>query len=146
MAQRSRGRATVAGAARPARCFDAAGARDPLRLLDELERWNASYNPTAIRDRRLMLTHHLLDSPAARRVAGRIADVGNAPFKAAAGVIDPARQFTLLDSQRQEDPPDPRDARVRAAQRRRCMRAPSAFSTQPFRHGPARAAALGDPG
>ena len=92
----------VAGAARLGAPLDAAGARDLLRLLDELERWNASYNLTAIRDRRLMLTHHLLDSlggHAALR-GTRIADVGTgAGFPGLPlARIDPQRQFTLLDS------------------------------------------------
>ena len=55
-------RTLAEGAARLGVPLDDAGARALLRLLDELERWNATYNLTAIRDKRLMLTHHLLDS------------------------------------------------------------------------------------
>lgn len=92
----------VAGAARLGAPLDAAGARDLLRLLDELERWNATYNLTAIRDRRLMLTHHLLDSLGVHGAlrGTRIADVGTgAGFPGLPlARIDPQRQFTLLDS------------------------------------------------
>ena len=49
-----------------------------LRLLDELERWNRSYNLTAIRNREAMLTHHLLDSLSVHRdlPGATVADVG----------------------------------------------------------------------
>ncbi len=92
----------VAGAARLGAPLDAAGARDLLRLLDELERWNATYNLTAIRDRRLMLTHHLLDSLSVHHAlrGARIADVGTgAGFPGLPlALVDPQRHFTLLDS------------------------------------------------
>jgi hypothetical protein len=67
-------RLLVDGAARLGVPLEPEPARAMLRLLDELERWNAAYNLTAIRDRRQMLTHHLLDSLAAQqaRNAGRI--------------------------------------------------------------------------
>ncbi len=54
--------------------------------LDLLERWNATYNLTAVRDRRAMLVQHLADclsglAPLARQAAGRsgvrILDVGS---------------------------------------------------------------------
>lgn len=73
-----------------------------LGLLDELERWNRSYNLTAIESREEMLTHHLLDSLAiSPDLAGtRIADVGTGggfPGLPLA-IVNPARQFTLIDS------------------------------------------------
>jgi 16S rRNA (guanine527-N7)-methyltransferase len=82
--------------------LDEAARARPAALLDELERWNATYNLTAIRDKRLMLTHHLLDSlsvqPALRGT--RIADVGTgAGFPGLPlAIVNPQRHFTLLDS------------------------------------------------
>ena len=54
------------------------------RLLDYLallHRWNGTYNLTAIRDPREMLTKHLLDSLAMARFVdeGRLADLGTGP-------------------------------------------------------------------
>lgn len=54
-----------------------------LRYLDLLQRWNATYNLTAVRDRAAMLTQHLADClaviPPLRRRAGRsrLLDVGS---------------------------------------------------------------------
>jgi len=54
-----------------------------LRYLDLLQRWNATYNLTAVRDRAGMLTQHLADClaiipPLQRRAAqGRLLDVGS---------------------------------------------------------------------
>jgi 16S rRNA (guanine527-N7)-methyltransferase len=73
-----------------------------LQLLEELERWNRSYNLTAIAGREEMITHHLLDSLAiSPDLAGtRIADVGTgAGFPGLPlAIANPSRQFTLIDS------------------------------------------------
>ena len=73
-----------------------------LSLLDELERWNRSYNLTAIDSREEMITHHLLDSLSiSPDLAGeRIADVGTgAGFPGLPlAIVNPARRFTLIDS------------------------------------------------
>ncbi len=73
-----------------------------LTLLDELERWNRSYNLTAIESREEMITHHLLDSLSINReLAGtRIADAGTgAGFPGLPlALANPAREFTLIDS------------------------------------------------
>ncbi len=73
-----------------------------MQLLDELERWNRTYNLTAITDREEMITHHLLDSLAIHGDlhGTRIADVGTgAGFPGLPlAVLNPGRQFTLIDS------------------------------------------------
>ena len=57
--------------------------RGLLAYLDLLERWNATYNLTAVRDREAMLVQHLADclavvSPLSRRLgSGRLLDVGS---------------------------------------------------------------------
>src|SRR5210317_795816 len=71
-------------------------------LLDELEKWNRKVNLTAIRNRNEMVTMHILDSLAARRLLhGReVLDVGTGPgFPGLPLAIgEPDREFTLLDS------------------------------------------------
>lgn len=52
----------ISSASRLGVSLDAAAAKRLLQLLDELERWNRSFNLTAITQRAQMLTHHLLDS------------------------------------------------------------------------------------
>jgi 16S rRNA (guanine527-N7)-methyltransferase len=73
-----------------------------LSLLDELARWNSSYNLTAIKTPAAMMTHHLLDSLAVNPslTGTRIADVGTgAGFPGLPlALVNPARKFTLIDS------------------------------------------------
>ena len=68
----------IDGAARLGVVLDAVQAATLSRLLDELTRWNRTYNLTAVTARHEMITHHLLDSlsvtPHLHGV--RIADVG----------------------------------------------------------------------
>jgi 16S rRNA (guanine527-N7)-methyltransferase len=72
------------------------------RLLDELERWNRTYNLTAITKREEMVTHHLLDSLAVQPDlhGTSVADVGTgAGFPGLPlAVLNPERRFTLIDS------------------------------------------------
>jgi 16S rRNA (guanine527-N7)-methyltransferase len=73
-----------------------------LHLLDELERWNRTYNLTAIRNRDDMLTHHLLDSLSVHPDlhGSTVADVGTgAGFPGLPlAVVNPERRFTLIDA------------------------------------------------
>lgn len=82
--------------------LEAAAAQRLLGLLDELARWNRTYNLTAISDRREMVTHHLLDSLAVWPLlhGQRVIDVGTgAGFPGLPlAIVDPQRHYTLLDS------------------------------------------------
>ncbi len=73
-----------------------------LRLLDELLKWNAAYNLTAITQPDEMVTHHLLDSLSvhAELRGDTVADVGSgAGFPGLPlAVVNPQRKFTLIDS------------------------------------------------
>lgn len=76
-----------------------------LGLLDELLRWNRSYNLTAITEPAAMLTHHLLDSLAVHRFLAAqghptVADVGTgAGFPGLPlALVNPALRFTLIDA------------------------------------------------
>jgi len=81
-------------------------AQQLLTLTSELALWNRSYNLTAITAPEQMLTRHLLDSLAIHTdLHGiRIADVGTgAGFPGLPlAVVNPARQFTLIDSSRKK--------------------------------------------
>ena len=71
-------------------------------LINELERWNRKVNLTAIRDKSEMITAHLLDSlVAVPLLEGKtVLDVGTGPgFPGLPlAIVQPERQFTLLDS------------------------------------------------
>ena len=75
------------------------------RLLDYLallDRWNKTYNLTAIRDPREMLVKHLLDSLAMARFVegGRLADLGTGPGLPGIplAIAKPALQVSLVES------------------------------------------------
>lgn len=77
-----------------------------LAYLALMQKWNRTYNLTAIRDPLSMVTHHLLDSLVtvpyldAAGAALRVADVGSGAGLPGIplAVASPEREFTLLDS------------------------------------------------
>jgi 16S rRNA (guanine527-N7)-methyltransferase len=73
-----------------------------LELVDELERGNAQFNLTAIRDRTGMLRKHVLDSLSVQPYlrGARVADVGTgAGFPGLVlAVANPERRFTLIEA------------------------------------------------
>ena len=79
-----------------------ADAQRMMRLLDELDDWNQRMNLTAIRERSQQITKHLLDSLSIQPYlqGSRILDVGTgAGFPGLPlAIVNPGRQFTLLDS------------------------------------------------
>lgn len=80
-----------------------AGAAESLAMLvAELGKWNRRVNLTAIRDPRRMVSAHILDSLVARPLlqGHDVLDVGTGPgFPGLPlAIAEPARQFTLLDS------------------------------------------------
>jgi 16S rRNA (guanine527-N7)-methyltransferase len=81
---------------------DARQRQQLAQLVEALLRWNKAFNLTAITSPFEVLTHHLLDSLAAQAdLAGTtVADVGTgAGFPGLPlAVVNPARQFTLIDS------------------------------------------------
>ncbi|MEO0346208.1 MAG: 16S rRNA (guanine(527)-N(7))-methyltransferase RsmG [Pseudomonadota bacterium] len=86
--------------------LDAAACDQLIALLTLLERWNKTYNLTAIAEPGEALVKHLFDSlVAAPAVQGsRVLDVGTgAGFPGLPlAVLAPERQFTLLDSNRKK--------------------------------------------
>jgi len=80
-----------------------------LRYLALLQRWNAVYNLTAVRDIETMLTHHLLDCVAALRplqrqldshAQRRVIDVGSGAGLPGIvlGIMDPELRVSCIDS------------------------------------------------
>ncbi len=82
--------------------LDARQGETLLRLVDELEAVNATFNVTAIRDRPGMLYKHVLDSLSLQPYlrGGRVADVGTgAGFPGLPlAVVNPTRRFSLIEA------------------------------------------------
>lgn len=73
-----------------------------LAYLAVLQKWNRTYNLTAIRDPELMVSHHLLDSLAVLRElpAGTLADIGTGAGLPGIpiAIAEPGRPVTLNDA------------------------------------------------
>lgn len=95
-------RTLTAGAAQLGIELEERQAERLIRLLDELDDWNQRMNLTAIRERPAQITKHLLDSLSVQPFlrGERILDVGTgAGFPGLPlAIVNPSRQFTLLDS------------------------------------------------
>jgi len=82
--------------------LDAIRTETLLKLVDELERGNAQFNLTAIRDRPGMLRKHVLDSLSLQPYlrGARLADVGTgAGFPGLVlAIVNPERRFTLIEA------------------------------------------------
>ena len=85
-----------------AQSLDADFAAPLLRYLTLLVRWNKTYNLTAVRDPREMVTRHLLDSLAMQPyiVSGTLADLGTGPGLPGIplAITRPQLQVTLVES------------------------------------------------
>ena len=82
--------------------LDAAHAAPLLAYLALLDRWNRTYNLTAVRDPREMVSRHLLDSLAMHGHVpdGRLADLGTGPGLPGIplALVRPGLQVTLVES------------------------------------------------
>jgi 16S rRNA (guanine527-N7)-methyltransferase len=82
--------------------LDAATQSRLLQYLDLLEKWNRVYNLTAIREKELMVSNHLLDSLVLTThiSSSRILDVGSGAGLPGIplAIANPRRDVTLLDS------------------------------------------------
>ena len=91
-----------AGLAELGLALDADARRRLRTFVAMVERWNRTYNLTAIRDPRRLMTHHLLDSLSviAHLPGGSLLDVGSgAGFPGIpVAIAQPAREIALLDA------------------------------------------------
>lgn len=73
-----------------------------LVYLEQLKKWNKTYNLTAITDPKKMLSHHIMDSVVVSPfiLAERIADVGTGAGLPGIplAILHPEKQFLLVDS------------------------------------------------